>query len=402
MDISYRPRRVCEDILQRHHVEALEGLDPLLDAGHREPVEGRIGIAGDVAMPAPANARVGALDRRIAEDRAVLVVVEDPRLGFTTTAHTHALDAANERLPLAKNEVLLVLAAVRDDVDVVAVAERAGERTRVVATRRVPREAGNAEPLIEGAVGIGDVRRVDHRREAADLHVKLTHEQRVSRCAHAPGNGERVRPAERRAREQRVLGRHAELAELREVEALGGIAEERIEDRLRRAAGDELGDDHLRGLLHRREPKERNEPVDREHGLRGVELDRPTEEPEERRRSAARGARVEPVAVGLEPSPRVGTKLGDVAIEPVDETERAHGAIDGPRELALAEHREELPPRRREHQMHLHQAIGRVHVAAGPGGLGEVPRVDGGVAELVALDTDLAPRSRELHRAPIA
>ena len=98
---------------------------------------------------------------------------------------------------------------------------------------------------------------------------------------------------------------------------------------------------------------------------------------------------------------RVGTQLLLVAVETSHEPERAHRAIDGAREATLAEHRQQLAARGREDEMHLDESIGRVHVAARPRRLGDVLRVDGRVAERVALDAYLSPRSGQLHRAAL-
>ena len=187
------------------------------------------------------------------------------------------------------------------------------------------------------------------------------------------------------------------LAQRREIDPFGRVTEQRLERRARRALRGELGDDHLDGLLHRREAEERHEAVDREHRLRRVDLDGPLEQTEEQRRAARHGAGVEAVAVRLDPRARVGPQLRDLRVEVLHEPQRAHGAIDGPRELLLAEHREQLAACRRHREMNLHEAVGRVHVAARPGRLLEITRVDGGVAELVALDAYLSPRSGQLH-----
>jgi hypothetical protein len=184
-------------------------------------------------------------------------------------------------------------------------------------------------------------------------------------------------------------------------EALRGVAEERIEDGARRSSRDELGDDHLRGLLHRSEPEERDQAIHREHRLGREELDGATEQAQERGRPALRRSGVEAVAVRLEPPPGVGTKLRLVTVEATREGQRAHRAIDGAREAAVAEHREELAARGSKHEMNLHEPIGGVHEAACPRRLGHVLRVDGRIAELVALDANLAPRSRQLHRSSI-
>lgn len=152
--------------------------------------------------------------------------------------------------------------------------ERARERAAVVPPARVPHEPRDAEALVERAVRVRDVGRIDDRRETPDLHVELAHEERVAGLAHAAGDGERVRAAHRRAREQRVVVVDVQLVELLELDATGGVAEERVEDLAWRAARDELRDDHLGGLLHRRQPEERDEPVHGEERLGRVELDR--------------------------------------------------------------------------------------------------------------------------------
>ncbi len=200
-----------------------------------------------------------------------------------------------------------------------------------------------------------------------------------------------------RAGEERVLGRNAQVAKAFEVDAVGGVAEERRERLARRAARDELGDDHLGGLLHRGEPEERDQPVDGEDRLGREHLDAPPEQPEDGRRAALRGSGVEPVAVGLEPGSRVGRELPHLRIEIVHEPERTHRAIDGPRKPLLPEHGEQLPARRREHEVNLHEPIRRVQIPASPGGLREIASVNGRVSQGIALDRDRTPRPCDLH-----
>ena len=59
------------------------------------------------------------------------------------------------------------------------------------AARGVPREPRDAHALVDRPVGVDHVRGVEDRRDAADLHVELAHQEGAARARHAARDGER-------------------------------------------------------------------------------------------------------------------------------------------------------------------------------------------------------------------
>src|SRR6185436_13528709 len=101
VDFADSARGVGEDVLHRQHAEATVRRDAVLHVLHEEGVERRVAVVGEVREAAPSHARVNAFARSVAEDGAVVPVVEGPLFDLALSADANALDTANEGSPLA-------------------------------------------------------------------------------------------------------------------------------------------------------------------------------------------------------------------------------------------------------------------------------------------------------------
>lgn len=378
---------VGDDCPERERSQVSMDVDGFIDGLAGEQVERHLEIAGGgVVESGPPNAGFFAA-ACIAGDGAVVIVVEDPGFGVAA-ADIDGFGSTFEVAPFAVGEETARSAAFDEDIDVVGVTVRVAPADVGGAAHRQPGNAGEAHALVVRAGPVLLVGGVHQRGELSDFEVHFTHEESTVAGRSVGGDGEGVGAAAGGRGEQPDEVGDAHVGEGVEVEAVGGIAQQDVEQFGVGLVGGELHDGELSGLLHGGEAEEADHSVKQEDvggclaggfEAEGAQQDRHRSEWE---------CGVEALAVSMEDVACVVAGGIELFIDVAVQVEQSDGTVDGACEGFIAQQGHHVAGSGSFCERDLCEAVSGVEVTPSVRAVEDISGVDGWVTVGIARIRD--------------